>query len=478
MSDLVDTIQDIRNKYERWKGRGLSEADTCSAFVEPLLQTLGWDVHNPESVQRQFSITGGGFADYALKLDGRAIVFIEAKALDDPLEDDKSIVQAINYATSAGVRWSILTNGVRYRIFEAHREAPPKDKEVKSIDLLAGTPAEAERAILPLSRTEVERESLDILAAHGLIVRTLQGLISSADRKLVNILRKAIPNPPDKKVIEQILKGIRVGPEIEPAPPPPPPIPRIPDTVLDQIEGGFREPMRTLYRKLEENLLSEERVSLQLKARKNYVGVSRAGSFFLVAQIRCRKNDLVVLVKGKPERYSHILERLRTIPVPKWLGGFGVCFSITAESQIPLAAEAIRISATQPSTDSQATRPQGETPKGLEHAGEETRLLYNTLEEQVKRLGPNIQAVALTEHIRFNCNDMKEPFCTVVPRQRFLRIILPLKLEDIDNTALSPRDISKVWHYGVGDVELKVRNREDVHAVMPYIRAALEHFAR
>ena len=45
----------------------------------------------------------GTFLDYALKLDGKPRVYVEAKGLNENLDDKKFIAQTLNYANNDGV---------------------------------------------------------------------------------------------------------------------------------------------------------------------------------------------------------------------------------------------------------------------------------------------------------------------------------------------------------------------------------------
>ena len=53
-------------------------------------------------------------------LQREAVLFIEAKALDENLDDRRWAGQIIGYAMQAGVEWVVLTNGDEYRIYNAH----------------------------------------------------------------------------------------------------------------------------------------------------------------------------------------------------------------------------------------------------------------------------------------------------------------------------------------------------------------------
>ena len=99
----------------------MSEADTKSVIIEPLLELLGWDVRDISEVEREFLVPGGKYGervDIALKVHGKPALFIEAKAVRVDLED-KMAQQVINYAIMGNVEWCMLTNGRELRLYNA-----------------------------------------------------------------------------------------------------------------------------------------------------------------------------------------------------------------------------------------------------------------------------------------------------------------------------------------------------------------------
>jgi predicted type IV restriction endonuclease len=100
----------------------MSELDTISTLVEPLLKdVLGWNIRDPDEVQREYPIRIGEkteYVDIALKMNDRPVVFIEAKSVDVPLHNHLA-VQPIRYANADGVSWCVLVNGRELRIYNA-----------------------------------------------------------------------------------------------------------------------------------------------------------------------------------------------------------------------------------------------------------------------------------------------------------------------------------------------------------------------
>lgn len=97
-----------------------NEEMTKQALIIPFIQILGFDVFNPLEVRPEytadFGIKKGERVDYALFKDGQPIIFIEAKAVNENLNNhDAQLSRYFNSATN--VKLAILTNGSEYRFF-------------------------------------------------------------------------------------------------------------------------------------------------------------------------------------------------------------------------------------------------------------------------------------------------------------------------------------------------------------------------
>lgn len=87
---LKECIDSLQAKLERYKRFGLKETPTRTIFIDPLLQALGWDVTNWDEVELEYPAAPGRFVDYALKLDEKPVLFVEARPLG--AADRKSVV--------------------------------------------------------------------------------------------------------------------------------------------------------------------------------------------------------------------------------------------------------------------------------------------------------------------------------------------------------------------------------------------------
>ncbi len=127
--NLEAVIKTVVAKIKRFKGQGFGEQNTKANLIDPILQALGWDIHDADEVHREFKPTSRDSpVDYALKIIRKPRLFVEAKGLDENLSDRKWIAQVLGYATVAGVEWCVLADGDEYRFYKANAPLDADDK--------------------------------------------------------------------------------------------------------------------------------------------------------------------------------------------------------------------------------------------------------------------------------------------------------------------------------------------------------------
>jgi len=120
--DARQRIAELLAKYQALtpaQVKGYHEANTKSAFIEPLFNALGWNVFDTNEVVREEKASGGR-VDYAFKIGGVSRFYVEAKPLRDDLNDPEWVKQALTYAYNKGVSWAVLTNLRSFQVFNAH----------------------------------------------------------------------------------------------------------------------------------------------------------------------------------------------------------------------------------------------------------------------------------------------------------------------------------------------------------------------
>jgi len=201
MKDLLKVIETLRAQLERHKQSGLKEIPTRTIFIDPLLSALGWDVRDPDEVELEYPTVDGKSVDYAMKINRKPVLLLEAKQLTDPLDDVKSITQVVGYAANDGIEWCVLTNGVRYKVYKASERASAPDKLLFEVSI---HPRDSAGASLEQIAEQLNRLSRDSLAqgvldklgseifTRGKVRKALDRLFIEAPQPLIRLIRKAI----------------------------------------------------------------------------------------------------------------------------------------------------------------------------------------------------------------------------------------------------------------------------------------------
>ncbi len=124
---LISSYKALRDSKTEKGMKDISEANVRADFIDRLFDILGWAVNNPDEYDREHFIRGAGFADIALKLEGKPVIFLEAKRfgaikhIDDRKGADWTMEerQAILYAARQKCKWAVLTNFEKLRVFNA-----------------------------------------------------------------------------------------------------------------------------------------------------------------------------------------------------------------------------------------------------------------------------------------------------------------------------------------------------------------------
>jgi len=199
MNKLIQAIEGFRQKLSSFRRHCVKETPTRTIVIDPLLEALGWDVRDPDEVQLEYPTVDGKSVDYALKLNKKPVLLVEAKALTDRLDDVKCITQVVGYAANDGVVWCILTNGIMWRVYRSIEECAAPDKlmfEV-SLDPNADEGMSVEQIAKQMwrfSREEMAMGTLDALGEQtftdGKVRKALHALMIDPPRALLNLLKK------------------------------------------------------------------------------------------------------------------------------------------------------------------------------------------------------------------------------------------------------------------------------------------------
>jgi hypothetical protein len=196
---ILELAEELRKLRSEGLDKSLSEQDTKAVLVEPLLEIAGWAVRDPTQVSREDRPTERP-VDYALKIAGQSVVLVECKRLSNPLTNRRHLEQALAYASSAGVRWCVLTNGCLFRVYNSLAPEVAEKKLLEHLDLAkvgqeGGVPVDrALRVVRLISPHSVESGEIDAAWEQqytGTKIReTVIDLLSGPDSELVNLVRR------------------------------------------------------------------------------------------------------------------------------------------------------------------------------------------------------------------------------------------------------------------------------------------------
>jgi predicted type IV restriction endonuclease len=187
----------------------MSEADTISTLVEPLLRVLGWDPQALDEVQRQYPVQGRRgveHVDIALKIDNDVKVFLEAKSIGTALNEPDER-QVLNYAYNQGAEWCILTNGRELRVYDPFSGRDIEDRLLFKL-MLEDFPNHLEELTL-LSRDNIKRGKIRDWGRERQATRAVINWILQNEHEMMDAVRTNVPSLEITKIQEIISKFLR-----------------------------------------------------------------------------------------------------------------------------------------------------------------------------------------------------------------------------------------------------------------------------
>ena len=137
-ANLDHAVKTVRQKIVsiQEKEEKIGEQNTKTVLINPILLALGWDLNNIDEIYQEYRHRpNDNPVDYALLINRNPCLLIEAKSLEKEVSDHKWINQTLSYATIVGVEWCVLTNGDKYRLYNAHAVVPADQKLFRQIQI-------------------------------------------------------------------------------------------------------------------------------------------------------------------------------------------------------------------------------------------------------------------------------------------------------------------------------------------------------
>ena len=252
---LLRTIKKVQREIEENPDAFNREAPTKQSLILPVLNALGWDVFDHTCVHPEFP-TGSGDVDWALKIQDKPVVLVEAKSLSTQM-DRKERHQLSRYCLDLGVPTALLTNGNVWYVYRPFLAPDKLDFEHRLLFNLRLDQQDALNVAAKLSL--LERDEI-----HQLVKEDLRILLDAyweghARNDLLksfsNILRESLMEWSGKGRNEIQSRAVSVWlrrkmfsvhqppppPDPSPFPPAPPPVPK---SVQSVILNGEHKPVR------------------------------------------------------------------------------------------------------------------------------------------------------------------------------------------------------------------------------------------
>ncbi len=155
--ELNEKVKELARKIDDQKKHVQTEQAAKMSFVVPFLQMLGYDVFNATEVIPEYTadwgIKKGEKVDYAIKINGKFVMLIECKPIDDKLDAAKEDQLARYFANLLEAKIGVLTNGIIYKFYTDLNEhnimdrvpffvfdfSNPKEKLIQRLEMFTKT---------------------------------------------------------------------------------------------------------------------------------------------------------------------------------------------------------------------------------------------------------------------------------------------------------------------------------------------------
>lgn len=117
--EFSQKIKSVAKRVDMLKDSLKTEEATKNSLIMPLFQVLGYDIFNPLEFIPEYTadvgIKKGEKVDYAVVISGKLQILVEAKAINEELNNHDS--QLFRYFGTTDAKFGILTNGDEYRFY-------------------------------------------------------------------------------------------------------------------------------------------------------------------------------------------------------------------------------------------------------------------------------------------------------------------------------------------------------------------------
>lgn len=138
---IRDAIKQFQPTLQAQRDRDVSEADTVTLVKDLFCDLLGFDKYLELTSEHQVR---GTYCDLAVKIEGKLRLLVEVKAIGIEL-NERHVKQAVDYAANQGLDFVVLTNAIRWRLFQVMFKKPVDSKLLAEFDLLGINPRDEDQ---------------------------------------------------------------------------------------------------------------------------------------------------------------------------------------------------------------------------------------------------------------------------------------------------------------------------------------------
>lgn len=195
------------------RDRGANESDTVMYLVRFFEDVLGFDSLKGE-ISKELAIRDR-YCDLALKVDGEVKLLVEVKAASLKTLADKHIEQAENYASRAGLRWVLLTNGIDWHLYHltfAEGEGIVHDLafELNLLEALDGNPDGVWAKLDLLSRASLKKDALETFWQHKKVLSAASVVRVLFHEDVLRVVRRLLRKDAEAMLdIEDVFTAVR-----------------------------------------------------------------------------------------------------------------------------------------------------------------------------------------------------------------------------------------------------------------------------
>lgn len=235
--DFSLRVKELARRSKHASQHALTEEATKTAVILPLIQTFGFDVFNLDEVVPEFiadvGLKKGEKVDFALKIDGKVSVLIEAKPISMSL-GTAQFSQLYRYFAVLEAKLAVLTNGREVWFFSDVDEPNKMDKKpFFKFDLQSYDESEvADLARFQKGKFSIETilEAASNLKYASAAASYLKKQLASPDDEFVKLVGRQIHEGSlTKAVVEQLKPAIQGALDIV-----------IRDRIQDKLNVAFR----------------------------------------------------------------------------------------------------------------------------------------------------------------------------------------------------------------------------------------------